>query len=196
MKRKTPKLVSVKNPKLRKIRKNFRILIDQAVHAECDRLHELRWEEIVQCDKDLLYLSRHWIGYCSGITYSSGHCLSKEQGLDFYDLDKVWDPKIPGWICEKCYEYNHNENFDPEHFESYVGDSYDEFHDSPFSYFVELYGYSLEQLEQCSDLLLRTLFKTWIQQHTSKTQLAKGLKTTPEHLNEVLERIGLKNNKK
>lgn len=189
MKRKTPKLIAIKDPKLRKIRRNLRILIDQAVYAELDRLRQLirlNREKIEkstitlsQKEKDgelesyrsiLHELSIHWIGYCRrGI-----HCLSKKDGLDLYDLDKVWVPQEKSWLCEKCYEYFFKPNQKRlDHLEGYVLAGHRDMID-----YVEHYGFSLDELEQCSIDTQKEIFKHWTLQSTQK-EMIKSLKTTP-----------------
>jgi len=117
--------IELKDPDLRRIRKNLRDIIKLAVTAKINKLQE---EEIKLVKKTVLTLEekerkrelsfrhnqlRHLLSnsiiQCSTGAACDSHQEGKKQGFNprdrRTDLDMVWVPEYQKWFCTKCYEH-------------------------------------------------------------------------------------------
>ena len=124
MKSKKIRIVKLKDPKLRRIRKNLRDVIKLAVKDKFRKLHKLAEKYLVgrpmtpEEDRMFTKLSREseklmFALSDSIIQCSSGaSCNSLEEAIKHgfnpkhrpTDLDMVWIPYYQKWYCLKCYE--------------------------------------------------------------------------------------------
>jgi len=117
--------IELKDPALRRIRKNLRDIIKLATK---DRIKELMDEERKLSEKEvisteekekeielaresdhLLQLLYNSIIQCSTGAACDSHQEAKRQGFNprdrRTDLDMVWVPEYQKWFCTKCYEH-------------------------------------------------------------------------------------------
>ncbi len=120
MKSKKWKVIRIKNPQLRRLRKNLRTVLKLAVSDELKRL-DLLWDfyfdrfsvltpsQIKRKDslrtmgKDLSSASSDSILNCS---YGTG-CVSKREGRNILGEDMGWVPLVGNWVCAKCHDHYH-----------------------------------------------------------------------------------------
>lgn len=118
-----PKTSILKNPRLRKIRKNLRDVIISAVNIEIDRLSALEKLYTEKRWKSGLMIPSRWKRECSLYNKSSelrralkksiclcdnsAGCVSGGQqvGTEKHNtqVDMIWDPCGEGWICDWCF---------------------------------------------------------------------------------------------
>lgn len=121
--------IELKDPILRKIRKNLRDIIKLSVNTEINKLQD---EEIKLVKKAVLTIEeeerkrelsfkhnqlRHMlfnsIIQCSSGAACDSHQEAKKQGFNpkdrRTDLDMVWIPEYQKWFCTKCYELYYKE---------------------------------------------------------------------------------------
>jgi len=118
-----PKTSILKNPRLRKIRKNLRNVIIYAVNEEIDRLFTLRllyskkrresglilpsrWKREVALQHRLMNL-RSALDKSICLCHNSAGCVSGGQqvGGEEYNtnVNMIWDPRGERWICDWCF---------------------------------------------------------------------------------------------
>jgi len=118
-----PKTSILKNPRLRKIRKNLRDIIIYAINEEIDRLIALRVLYIKKREESGLILPSRFkrevalqhklMGLRSALRksiclcYNSAGCVSGGQqvgGKEYNtNVNMIWDPKYERWICDWCF---------------------------------------------------------------------------------------------
>lgn len=125
MKSKKIRIIQLKDPQLRRVRKNLRDIIKLAVKDKIRRLDEIAMNILRKgrpmtpeehkefskfsrkSDKLLNALSNSIIQCSSGAECDSFR-EAKEQGFNpkdrLTDLDMVWIPYYQKWFCLKCYE--------------------------------------------------------------------------------------------
>ena len=124
MKSKKIRIVKLKDPKLRRIRKNLRDIIQLAVKDEFRKLNKIarsylgggpmteeehkEFTKFSRKSEKLIFMLSDSIIQCS----SGAQCDSLEEAVKHgfnprdrpTDLDMVWIPYYQKWFCLKCYE--------------------------------------------------------------------------------------------
>ena len=119
------KKIILKNPRLRTIRRNLRIVLKLAVSSELERLRHLRR---IYCDKRHLtpfqdkretFLIKTSNALLARLSNSTCQCNLEERCISHRelvekglvkpserspDLDVVWIPWHKEWVCMKCYD--------------------------------------------------------------------------------------------
>ena len=139
MKSKKPRLIVLKDPKLRKIRENLRIILKLAYYNERERLRNLahlyieknirkgltpsqqkRNSELVRKNNKLMTAFQGSILTCSLGAACSSYEEAFENGIIDpnerpIDLDMGWLPQYGAWYCKKDYEDLKDFHFDEDY---------------------------------------------------------------------------------
>jgi len=121
------KVISLKNPKIRLIRTNLRVILRKSIEHELKRLSHLRRlyrekrldgklvpsqerreNELINKSSDLLQALTHSVLHCGG----DATCISFEKNKLSADIatlgeDMVWNPLFKRWVCINCYNYKY-----------------------------------------------------------------------------------------
>lgn len=121
------KVITLKNPKLRLIRTNLRVILRKSIERELKRLSHLRdlyrkkgldgklvpsqerrENELINQSNDLLKTLTHSVLHCGG----DATCISFEKNKLSADIatlgeDMVWNPLFKRWNCINCYNYKY-----------------------------------------------------------------------------------------
>lgn len=134
MKSKKPRLIVLKDPKLRKIRENLRTILMLAYNDESKRLSQLtflylekniltpsqekRETQLIKMNNNLMRVYNNSILQCRlGAACNSYREAVENGAIDPIerpvDLDMGWLPQYGSWYCKKDYE-----NFKDSHFDA------------------------------------------------------------------------------
>lgn len=136
MKSKKPRLIVLKDPKLRKIRENLRTILKLAYDDESKRLSQLtflylekniltpsqekRETQLIKMNDKLYHTFKDSILQCSLGAACNSYKEAVENGtIDAVerpiDLDMGWLPQYVAWFCKKDYEDLKDVHFDADY---------------------------------------------------------------------------------